>query len=415
MGQTVDKSTAKLPPPSIDAPLEIATASIAETLIALQVRPELGLATEEVCARQKKHGHNEVVEQKAHPLLKFLQKFWGVSAWMLELIMILSVVLGNYSDLTIVGALLIINAVLGFVQERRAGGVIETLRRRLQVSARVRRGSSWQIIAARELVPGDIVRVRPGDIIPADVKLLAGAVSMDQSALTGESKDIDKAPGEVLSSGSVVRQGEADGVVILTGAKTYFGRTTQLVQEARPKLHIEAVVAKIVRWLFVIVGVLLGVVVVLSLLRGTPLLEMAPLMLVLLMSAVPVALPVMFTVSMAIGSKELAKHGVLVTRLSAAEDAATMDVLCVDKTGTITMNQLTVTDVIPLEQYTEADVLFAGALASQESNQDPIDLAFLATSKDRHIFDALPVVTPVSFAPFDSKNRRTEAVVEQNG
>ena len=329
--------------------------------------------------------------------------------------MVLSAVLGNYSDLAVVGALLVVNAVLGFMQEHRAAGVVEALRRRLQVSARVRRDSSWQVIPARELVPGDIVRVRSGDIIPADVKLLTGALSVDQSALTGESKDADKAPGEVLSSGSVARRGEGNGVVMLTGAKTYFGRTTELVQEARPKLHIEAVVAKIVRWLFVIVGALLGVVVVLSLIRGAPLIEMIPLMLVLLMSAVPVALPVMFTVSMALGSKELAKRGVLVTRLSAAEDAATMDVLCVDKTGTITMNQLAVTGVIPLAQATEADVLFAGALASQEANQDPIDLAFLAAAKAHHVFDGLPAVTPVSFAPFDAKSRRTEAVVEQNG
>ncbi len=204
-------------------------------------------------------------------------------------------------------------------------------------------------------------------------------------------------------------------MVILIGAKTYFGRTTELVQQARPKLHIEAVVAKLVRWLFVIVGALLGLVVVLSLMRGAPLIEMIPLMLVLLMSAVPVALPVMFTVSMAFGAKELAQRGVLVTRLSAAEDAATMDVLCVDKTGTITMNQLAVTGVIPLEHATEADVLFAGALASQDANQDPIDRAFLSAANDRHVFDNLPKVTPVSFAPFDAKNRRTEAVVGQNG
>ena len=170
-----------------------------------------------------------------------------------------------------------------------------------------------------------------------------------------------------------------------------------------------------VRWLFVIVGLLISVVVVLSLIRGAPLIEMVPLMLVLLMSAVPVALPVMFTVTMAVGSKELAKRGVLVTRLSASEDAATMNVLCVDKTGTITMNQLAITGVIPLERTTEADVLFAGALASQAANQDPIDLAFLTAAKERHIFNNLPKATLVSFAPFDAKNRRTEAVIEQNG
>jgi magnesium-transporting ATPase (P-type) len=201
----------------------------------------------------------------------------------------------------------------------------------------------------------------------------------------------------------------------LTGAKTYFGRTTELVQEARPKLHIDVVVTKIVRWLFVIVGVLLGIVVVMSIMRGTSLLEMIPLMLILLTSAIPLSLPVMFTVSMAVGSKELAKRGVLVTRLSAVEDAATMDVLCVDKTGTITMNQLAVTGVIPFNHATEVDVLFAGALASKEANQDPIDLAFLIAVKERHIFDSKPAVKPVSFAPFDAKNRRTEAVVEQNG
>jgi H+-transporting ATPase len=417
MGTTATKTEAKPTPskPATAKAPDIATASVPDTLAALHVNPDIGLTRAEVDTGRKEHGYNEVARKKGHPVLKFLGKFWGISAWMLELIMVLSAVLGNYADLAVVGALLVINAVLGFVQERRAAGVVETLRKRLQVSARVRRDSSWQVIPARELVPGDIVRVRPGDIIPADVKLLTGALSVDQSALTGESKDAEKAPGEVLSSGSVVRRGEGNGVVILTGAKTYFGRTTELVQEARPKLHIEAVVTNIVRWLFVIVGALLAMVVVLSLIRHVPLVEMVPLMLVLLMSAVPVALPVMFTVSMAVGSKELAKRGVLVTRLSAAEDAATMDVLCVDKTGTITINKLTVTGVIPLEKATEADVLFAGALASQESNQDPIDLAFLAAAKEHHVFDGLPAVTPVSFAPFDAKSRRTEAVVEQNG
>ena len=401
--------------PESGKPPGIASASIPDTLAALHVNPDTGLTGAEVEAGRKENGYNEVADRKGHPLLAFLRKFWGLSAWMLELILVLSAVLRKYSDLIVVGALLIINAVLSFAQERRAAGVVELLRKRLQVNARVRRDSSWQVLPARELVPGDIVRVRPGDIIPADVRLLSGALSVDQSALTGESKDVEMAPAAVLSSGSVVRRGEGNGVVILTGAKTYFGRTTQLVQDARPKLHIEAVVAKVVRWLFVIVGALLGVVVVLSLVRHGPLLEMVPLVLVLLMSAVPVALPVMFTVSMAYGSKELARRGVLVTRLSAAEDAATMDVLCVDKTGTITLNQLAVTEVVPLEHATESDVLRAGALASQEANQDPIDLAFLAAAKDRHALDGAPAATPVSFAPFDAKNRRTEAVLEENG
>jgi len=395
----------------------IAAASlpVADLLAVLRVDPETGLARADVDSRREQHGYNEVLERQEHPLLGFLKKFWGLSAWMLEAIIILSAFLGKYPDLAVVSVLLVVNAVLGFMQERRAAGVIAALRRRLPVTARVRRDTEWGVIPARELVPGDIVRVRLGDIVPADVRLLSGALSADQSALTGESGEIDKAPGDVLPSGSVIRRGEGNGVVMLTGTQTYFGRTTELVQQARPKLHIEAVVAKVVRWLFVIVGALLGVVIVLSLLRREPLLEMASLLLVLLMSAVPVALPVMFTVTMALGARELAKGGVLVTRLSAVEDAATMDVLCVDKTGTITMNHLAVSGVIPRAPATAADVLLAGALASEEANQDPIDLAFLAAARERHLFDGAAAVKPVSFTPFDAMTRRTAAVIEQDG
>lgn len=220
---------------SVSHPVVAATVSTSDIAMT-------GLTRTEVDARRSEHGFNEVVEQKSHPLLKFLAKFWGMSAWMLEIIMVLSAVLGKYSDLAVVSALLVVNAVLGFLQERRAAGVVETLRKQLQVNARVLREASWQIIPARELVPGDIIRMRSGDIIPADIKLLSGELSVDQSALTGESKDADKVPTDVLSSGSVVRRGEGNGVVILTGSKTFFGRTTELVQLARPKLHIEAVV-----------------------------------------------------------------------------------------------------------------------------------------------------------------------------
>jgi H+-transporting ATPase len=398
------KANAKaLNPPVIAESFDISSATVTETLSFLRVNPETGLAHSEIILRQQKHGFNEVQEKKKQPFLALIKKFWGISAWMLELIMILSAALGKYADLVVVGLLLVVNAILGFLQEQRASGVVETLRTRLRVDARVLRDSNWQVIPAREIVPGDIVRVRPGDIVPADIKLLTGSISADQSALTGESKDADKNSGDVLSSGSIIRRGEGNGVVMLTGAHTFFGRTIELVQQAKPKLHIEAVVAKVVRWLFIIVGVLLCVVVIVSLIRGLPLIETIPLLLVLLMSAVPVALPVMFTVSMAVGAKELAKRGVLVTRLSAAEDAATMDVLCVDKTGTMTMNQLAVAGVIPWGNASEADVLSAGALASQEANQDPIDLAFLAMAKERHVFDGVPAITPVSFAPFESK------------
>ena len=414
-----DKRTSKREVPRSKPTLGQASANATESqpnsLAALHVDSRTGLTQEEVAIRRKRYGFNEIADQKNHPLLAFLKKFWGLSAWMLESIMLLSLVLAHYSDLAIITVLLLVNALLGFEQERRAACVMETLRRRLQVTARVLRDAFWKVVPSRELLPGDIVRVRPGDIIPADVKVLTGTLSVDQSVLTGESNDVEKTPGAVLSAGSVVRQGEANGVVIRIGTQTDFGRTTQLVQSAHPKLHIEAVIARLVRWLFLIVGILVAVVIVTSLIRGSALLEVLPLMLVLLSSAVPMALPVMFTVSMAIGSAQLAKRGVLITRLSASEDAATMDVLCVDKTGTITMNQLAVTGVIPLEPSTEADVVFAGALASQEADQDPLDLAFLAEARKRRIFETIPRVTPISFAPFDAKTRRTEAVVEQNG
>ncbi len=389
--------------------------SISETILNLNSNVDTGLTKNQVEERIKLHGFNEVVEKKSSPVLRFLRKFWGLSSWMLELIIILSAVLKKYEDLVVVSVLLIVNAVMSFYQENRASGVLDSLRRKLQVSARVLRDAKWQLIPARELVPGDILRLRTGDIIPADIKLFSSELSVDQSALTGESLDVDKKVGDILSSGSIVRRGEGNGIVLLTGPKTFFGHTTELVQQAKPKLHIESVVAKMVQWLFIIVGTLILAVVIVSQSRGMPLTDILPLMLVLLMSAVPVALPVMFTVSMAIGSAELAKRGVLVTRLSASEDAAIMDILCVDKTGTITKNQLAVTTIIPLNNSTENDVLFAGALASEEANHDPIDLAFLAEARVRKVFNKTPPITPVSFIPFDTRNRRTEAIFDQNG
>ncbi len=373
---------------------------------------ETGLSLAEVEQRRKEYGANEVPAERDAPVVRFLGKFWGPSAWMLELILLLSAFLGKYSELALVGALLVTNALLSYLQEQRAFKVVEALRKQLQLSARVLRDSLWTLIPARDLVPGDVLRVRTGDIVPADATLLDGALGVDESALTGESAQADKAPGDVLRSGSVVRTGEGNAKVVLTGTRTQFGRTAELVQKARPARHFEAVVAKVVRRLIVIVGALVTVVVVLSLFRGTSLLEMLPLMLILMMSAVPLALPVIFTVSTALGSKELAKLGVIVTRLSAAEDAATMDTLCVDKTGTITLNRLAVTSVIPWKTASEADVLFAGAVASQESNQDPLDRAFLEEARARGLPE-LP--RDAVFAPFNADTRHTEAVVDRFG
>jgi len=332
---------------------------------------------------------------------------------MLEAIATLSWTLHRYADLAIAGALLVLNATIAFVQERRAEGVVDTLRRRLQVNARVLRDGHWQTLPARDLVPGDVTRIRQGDVVPADIRLLSGNLSIDQSVLTGESQDAEKDADATVYSGSVIRRGEATGVVTATGKRTYFGRTTELVQIARPTLHAEALVAYLVRWLFAIVGGVVVVIVALAIARGTPLIDVAPLLLALLLGAVPVALPVMLTVSMAVGARELSASGVLVTRLSATEDAAAMNVLCVDKTGTITANHLAVARVIPLPGFSEGDVLRHAAYASEAANQDPIDQAILAAARAQ--VTTASDVTVLSFTPFDATRRRTEAVVQLGG
>ena len=276
--------------------------------IALESDRERGLSSAEAAKRLEQVGANDVPEKPTRPFVRFARKFWGLSAWMIELIALLSWVLHKYVDLGVALALLIVNAVMSFLQEQRASTAVAALRSRLQVTARVLRDGTWQGMPARVLVPGDVVRLRAGDFVPADARLLDGELAVDQSALTGESRETVRAADDLLYSGSMVRQGEATAVVVATGLRTYYGRTTQLVETARPKLHIEEVITRVVKWLFLIVGVLVAVALVASWIEGLRIIEILPLSLVLLMSAVPVALPVMFTVSMAIGSIDLARR-----------------------------------------------------------------------------------------------------------
>ncbi len=265
---------------------------------------EKGLTSVEVEKRLKQYGFNEVPEQKSNLIVQFAKKFWGLTAWMLEIIIILSWFLQRYADVYIVAGLLVFNAVLGFEEERKAASVVEALKEKLRVNARVLREGFWKILPARELVPGDVVRIRSGDFVPADVKIVSGNLEVDQSALTGESLTVEKKPDDLLYSGSMVKRGETNGVVASTGVKTYFGRTAQLVQLARPKLHIEEVTSSVVRRLLMIVAALVVVTLTFSVLEGLNLINVLPIVLVLLLSAIPVALPAMFTVSMAIGAME---------------------------------------------------------------------------------------------------------------
>jgi H+-transporting ATPase len=379
----------------------------------MDVTEPQGLTAAEAARRLRAHGPNETPERQIHPWLRFLRKFWGTSAGMLELIMVLSFILGKWADFWITAALLAINAVLGSWQENRASAAVAVLRRRLSVLARVRRDAAWRTVPVRELVPGDVIRLRAGDIVPADARVIDGRLEIDQSALTGESTAIERSDAEALYAGSVVRRGEATAEITATGAGTYFGRTVQLVSSAQPRLHIEKVVARVVRWTFSIVATMVAVSTAVAVLRGFRLLDLLPLALVLLITAVPVALPVMFTVSMALGSMEMARRGALITRLNAAEDAANVDVLCADKTGTLTMNRLSVVGVEPAPGFSEEDVVRAGALASNEADQDPIDLAFLRAARERGLLK--PPYRISTFIPFSPHTRRTEATVEIGG
>jgi len=371
-----------------------------------------GLTSAEARLRLEKDGPNQVPEPKRHNVLRFLGKFWGLSAWMIELIALLSLVLHKTTDLIIALLLLMVNAVLSFIQEQRASAAVDALRQQLNVSVRVRRDGSWQTIAAKTLVRGDLVRVRAGDFVPADLRLDQGELWLDQAALTGESQEVRCTAGDTVYGGATVRRGEGTGVVTATGVKTYFGRTTELVASAQPKLHVEEVVSRVVRWLFLIVGSLVAVTGVVSHMEALPLLDILPIALVLLMSAVPVALPVMFTVSMAVGSMEMSRRGVLLTRLSGIEDAATMDVLCTDKTGTLTMNRLSLKKVQACPGFREDEVILVAALASNDANADPIDCALLRAAA---ALVSKPDTKVLSFQPFSAATRHTEAIVSVQG
>jgi H+-transporting ATPase len=374
---------------------------------------ENGLETQEAQKRLVKYGYNEIPEKKESFLRRLGKRFWGIIPWMLEATALVTWLLGKYLDTIVIVILLLFNATMALWREKRARTAMAALKQRLRIQSRVKRDGKWSTIPARELVPGDLVRVRAGDLLPADIKIVEGSLGIDQSALTGESITVEKSAGEIAYSGSSIKRGEATASVDATGMKTYFGKTVSLLELAKPKLHMEEVTVKVARRLATIVLTSLLVVFVYAVLTGFSLAVLLPLAGVLLVASVPVAMPTMFTLNMTLASSALARQGVLVTRLSASEDAATMDVLCADKTGTITMNKLFVEEEVPTDGFSESDVLLYGALASKEANQDPIDLAFLSAVAEAHA--SLDAYTQVDFVPFDPKTRMTEATVQRSG
>ena len=371
-----------------------------------------GLGAEEVQKRRAEFGFNEIPAQKVSFLVRFGRRFWGIVPWMLEATAFFTFLLGKYPDAAIIVGLLLFNAAISLWREGKAKAAMASLKQRLMIQSRVKRDGRWSVIPARELVPGDRVRVRTGDLVPADLRLVDGSLDVDQSALTGESVAVARSGGETVYSGSAVKRGEATSIVSATGARTYFGKTVELLELSKPKLHMEAITVKVARRLALMVVAAVLASFTYALLTGFQLAFLLPLTTVLLVAAVPVAMPTMFTLNMTLGSSVLAREGVLVTRLSASEDAAAMDVLCVDKTGTITMNKLFVEDMVPGNGFSKEDVLVFGSLASKEANQDPIDSAFITAAAEAH----LPVGAfhQVTFTPFDVKTRMTEAEVRRS-
>jgi H+-transporting ATPase len=369
-----------------------------------------GLSADEAKKRLEKYGYNEIAEERANPILKFLSYFWGPIPIMIIIAAILSAVLHHWPDMGVILALLVVNAVVGFREEYQADSTIAALKKNLALKAKVKRDGEWASIAARELTPGDFVRLRIGDIIPADAKLLEGdPVQVDQSALTGESLPVEHKSGDAVFSGSVLKQGEIDAVVFATGKDTYYGKTAELVKSARTRSHLQRAIIKIADYLLIIAAVLAALIIGVAISRHDSLLQVVQFVLVLTIAAVPVAMPAVLSVTMALGAKMLAAKRAIVTKLTAVEEVAGIDVLCSDKTGTLTKADLTPGEPFTVNNVKPEEVILAGALASRAEDEDPIDLAVLSGVKDTKSLKSYQIV---HFQPFDPVHKRTEAQVK---
>jgi H+-transporting ATPase len=405
----VDGGQPKAPGSKPDLDDELRSLPLAEVAKHLGSSPD-GLSQAEAQKRLTQYGPNEIEEEKTSAFLKFLTYFWGPIPWMIEVAVILSGGLGHWPDFFIILALLVSNAVIGFWEERQAGNAIAALKAQLAIKARVERDGNWITSSARELVPGDVIRVRLGDIVPADARLLAGdPVEVDQSALTGESLPATRKSGDAVFSGSVIRQGEIGALVYATGANTYFGKTAQLVQEAHTVSHFQRAVLKIGTYLIVLAIALVSVIIAVAIFRGDPILTTLQFALVLTVASIPVAMPTVLSVTMAVGARLLAKKEAIVSRLVAIEELAGVDVLCTDKTGTLTENKLTLGDPFSINSVPTEEVILDAALASRADNSDTIDLAVLGGVKDNQALETYQVI---HFQPFDPVHKRTEATVK---
>jgi H+-transporting ATPase len=379
---------------------------------ALASAADSGLSAQEAAQRLAHYGPNALEEKKVSPLLKFLGYFWGPIPWMIEVAAILSLVVRHWADFSIILTLLIFNAAVGFWQEYKAGNAVEALKQSLALRSRVLRDKAWHEIDAKQLVPGDVVRLRLGDIIPADVKLFEGDyLSVDQSALTGESLPVNKKSGDVAYSGSVAKQGEMVALVTGTGSNTYFGQTAKLVESASTVSHFQKAVLRIGDYLIYLSLGLAAMLIIVQLFRHAHFLELVQFALILVVASIPVAMPAVLSVTMAVGAMSLSRMKAILSRLEAIEEMAGMDILCSDKTGTLTQNKLTLGEPLLLGAKDIDALLLAASLASKAEDQDAIDLAVLG---GLHQANALDGYRQTRFVPFDPVGKRTEATIEDH-
>lgn len=371
-----------------------------------------GLTSEEVINLRKKYGPNIIPEKNVSVIILFLQKFWSPISWVLEVIIILEFFLGRYTELWIIFLLLLFNSLLSLFQEKKANKALRLLKNKLSIQAKVLRDGSWQTIAAKDLVPQDIISLQTGDIIPADVVFFNGSVLVDQSTLTGESLPIEGIEKNIGYASSLITSGKIFAKVVSTGKNTYFGKTAELVGTAKSPSHLERLIFLIIKYLVIFDSFLVLNFFIFSIYYGFSYPELIIFSLLLLVSSVPIALPATYTLATALGSQELAKYGVLITKLSAIEEAAAMNILCIDKTGTITKNSLELSEALPLFPYSKEDLLYLASLASDESSQLPIDIAVLnASKKVKSLFSSSK---RIDYTPFDPRLKYSKSIIEHS-
>ncbi len=367
-----------------------------------------GLTSIQAAELLKQYGPNAIPESKHNPILVFLKKFWAPVPWMLEVTILLELYLGKTTEAIVIGALLVFNAILSYTQENRAQNALSLLRQKLTVQTPTRRDGRWQMVDAQNLVPGDIIHLRMGDLIPADTRLVDGMLEIDQSALTGESLPVEAGAGQMAYAGAVIKRGQSTGEINSTGVNTKFGKTAELVREAKTASHLGEIIFSIVKYLVIADAVLVGLVVGYAFYAQIAWNQILPFALIILVASVPVALPATFTLATALGASDLAKQGVLVSRLSAIEEAAAMTILASDKTGTITENRLSLNAVRAYSGFQEEDIIRLGVLASRSATQDPLDLAIIEGARNRQID---PAGERLSFTPFEPATKRSEALI----